>query len=68
MCINGKPFLDEPYSFAFSINVDWFQPFKHTTDSVGAIYLSILNIPRTECYKILLFVALFLDYLSLSLQ
>ena len=68
MYINGNPFLDEPYSFAFSINVDWFQPFKHTTDSVGAIYLSILNLPCTERYKPVFFVALFLDHLSLSLQ
>ena len=50
-CVDGKPFLDIPYNFAFSVNIDWFQPFKHTTDSVGAIYLSILNLPRTERYK-----------------
>ena len=23
------PFLSEPYNFAFTINCDWFQPFKH---------------------------------------
>ena len=45
--VNGKPFLDNPYTFAFSLNVDWFQPFKHVTDSVGAIYLSVLNLPLT---------------------
>ena len=33
------------------INVDWFQPFKHVTDSVGVMYLSILNLPRSEPYK-----------------
>ena len=22
------------YSFAFSLNIDWFQPYKHVTDSV----------------------------------
>ena len=30
------------------INVDWFQPYKHCTDSLGAIYL---NLPRKERYK-----------------
>ena len=49
--VNGKPFLNDPYSIAFSLNVDWFQPFKHVTDSVGAIYLSILNLPRDLRYK-----------------
>ena len=39
--VNSKPFLSDPYSLAFSLNVDRFQPFKHVTDSVGAIYLSI---------------------------
>lgn len=33
------------------INVDWFQPFKHCTDSIGAIYLVIVNLPRNERYK-----------------
>ena len=28
------------------MNVDWFQPFKHTSYSVGAIYLVIMNLPR----------------------
>ena len=37
--VNGRQFLSEPYNFAFSLNVDWFQPFKYLTDSVGAIYL-----------------------------
>ncbi len=43
---DGKPFLSEPFSFGFMINVDWFQPFKHTQYSVGAIYMTILNLPR----------------------
>lgn len=33
------------------LNVDWFQPFKHTNYSVGAIYLSVLNLPREERFK-----------------
>lgn len=34
------------------MNVDWFQPYKHTQYSVGAIYLTILNLPRQERYKL----------------
>ena len=33
------------------INVDWFQPYKHTVYSVGVIYLSILNLPRSLRFK-----------------
>lgn len=35
---NGKPFLSDDYSFGCMINIDWFQPYKHLTYSVGAIY------------------------------
>ena len=28
--------------------MDWFNPFKHTKHSEGAIYLSIMNLPRKE--------------------
>jgi hypothetical protein len=41
-----KDFLSAPYSLLVSLNIDWFQPFKHLTYSVGAIYLSIFNLPR----------------------
>ena len=52
LSINGIPFLSLPYKLAFSINVDWFQPFRHTTYSVGAhaMYIAVLNLPREECY------------------
>lgn len=33
------------------MNVDWFQPFSHVSDSIGALYLVILNLPRQERYK-----------------
>lgn len=50
-----KSFMDKllkhKRSLAFMINVDWFQPFKHCTDSLGAIYLTIVNLPRKERYK-----------------
>lgn len=49
--INDTPFLSLPYNYAFSLNIDWFQPFKHTQHSAGAIYLSIQNLPRQERFK-----------------
>ena len=39
------------YSFAFALNVDWFQPYTHTKSSIGAIYLTVLNLPRYIRYK-----------------
>ena len=54
--INSKPFLKESspacLNLALQLNVDWFQPFKHTVYSVGAIYVSILNLPRHIRYKV----------------
>ena len=38
--------------YAFIINIDWFQPYKHLTYSVGAIYLSVFNLPRQSRYKL----------------
>ncbi len=48
--VDGMPFLSVPYNFALSLNVDWFQPFKHSTYSVGAMYVAIQNLPRAERY------------------
>ena len=48
---SGIPFLSLPYNFALSLNVDWFQPFKHSTYSMGAIYIAIQNLPREERYS-----------------
>lgn len=45
-----KPFLALPFNYAIHINVDWFQPFEHTQHSEGAVYLTILNLPREERY------------------
>ena len=46
----GKPFLSLPFNFAFSLNVDWFQHFKHIQYAEGAVYLTILNLPCQERY------------------
>lgn len=39
-------FLSSPMSYLVTLNVDWFQPFLHTQYSVGAMYLTIQNLPR----------------------
>ena len=44
-------FLSSPYCYMFTLNVDWFQPFIHTEYSLGAIYLTIQNLPREQRYK-----------------
>ena len=46
MVVDGMQFLSVPFNYAFHFNVDWFQPFKHTQHSEGAIYISILNLPK----------------------
>ena len=33
------------------MNIDWFQPFKHISYSVGVIYAVVLNLPRNVRYK-----------------
>ena len=35
----------------FALNVDWFNPFSRLQYSVGAIYLTIQNLPRNMRYK-----------------
>lgn len=46
-----QQFLDTPYCYLLTLNVDWFQPFTHTQYSVGAMYLTVQNLPRSERYK-----------------
>ena len=33
------------------LNVDWMQPFKHTIYSVGVMYMTLMNLPRSERFK-----------------
>ena len=49
--VNGEPFLAAPRNLAFMLNVDWFQPFKHSLYSVGVLYLVLMNLPRAERFK-----------------
>ena len=44
-------FLSYPFCYMVTINVDWFQPFIHTQYSLGAIYLTVQNLPRELRYK-----------------
>lgn len=48
---DGIAFLSLPYNFALSMNIDWFQSFKHSTYSMGAIYVAIENLPSQDRYS-----------------
>ena len=43
---NGQLFLSESGNYALMLNLDFFQPYKHVQYSLGAIYLTVLNLPR----------------------
>ena len=38
--IRGQSFLSDPFALGLMLNIDWFEPYKHLTYSVGVIYLS----------------------------
>ena len=41
------------HSYLLTLNVDWFQPFEQrVVYSVGAIYLTLQNLPRNERNKL----------------
>ena len=44
-------YFTQSRSLGMMLNLDWFQPFEHTTDSYGAIYLTVMNLPRKERFK-----------------
>ncbi len=48
---NGKPFLSQPFTYRLMLNVDWFKPYKHLEYSVGAMYLTIMNLPCQIRFK-----------------
>lgn len=51
MYFEGVPFLARPYSLGLAMNIDWFQPYTWTKSSVGAVYLSVLNLPYHHRFK-----------------
>ena len=48
---NGQPFLSEPNVYGLMLNIDWFRPCKHTEYSIGAIYLTVMNLPRDSRFR-----------------
>ena len=44
-------FFSSQFNFGLMLNVDWFKPCKHTEYSVGAIYLTVMNLPRKVRFK-----------------
>ena len=44
-------FLKNRRSIGVMLNVDFFQAYKHVHDSYGVIYLTIMNLPRSERFK-----------------
>ena len=48
---NGTPFLSEPFTYALMMNIDWFQPYKHVSYSVGVIYFVCMNLPGGVRFK-----------------
>lgn len=45
---SAKPFVEESdHNLMFSFNLDWFQQFRNSPYSCGAIYLTSLNLPRS---------------------
>ena len=48
---NGTPFLRSGFNFGLMLNIDWFKPCKHTEYSVGAIYLTVMNLPREVRFR-----------------
>ena len=38
-------FLEAPYNYLLTLNIDWFSPYEHGNYSVGAMYLTIQNLP-----------------------
>ena len=43
---NGCPFLSELRNLPVMMNMDFFQPYQHIQYSMGAIYITIFNLPR----------------------
>ena len=48
---SNEPFLSEEGNLGLILNYDHFQPYEHISYSLGAIYMSVLNLPRKIRYK-----------------
>ena len=49
--LEGKPFLATAFTYVVMLNLDWFQPYKLTQSSVGALYLTIMNLPYDQRFR-----------------
>ena len=50
--VSNHPLLDTPNNVALALNIDWFNPYVHTQYSIGAIYLTLLNLPKEDRYAV----------------
>ena len=50
--IDGRPFLALPNNLCLAMNIDWFNPYEDSPYSVGVVYMVVLNLPRSERFKI----------------
>ena len=41
--VDGEPFLAISNNFGLVLNVDWFQPTLHGSESIGVIYIVVMN-------------------------
>ena len=46
-----KPLLASSHTYAFMLNIDWFQPYALLEYSVGAIYLAVMNLLYEQRFK-----------------
>ena len=49
--VSGKPFLSGSLGLGLMITIDCFQPYRRTNYSVGAIYVTVMNLPRLVRFK-----------------
>ena len=50
-CYKGQPFLSQAFCYGLMLNIDWFRPCKHTEYSIGAMYLTVMNLPRSIRFR-----------------
>ena len=48
---NGTELLSDKYNFGLLMKIDWFHPFKHNQYKVAGIFMSVLDLPRSERMK-----------------
>ena len=55
--VDGEPFLAISNNFGLMLNVDWFQPTLHGSESIGVIYMVVMNFQERNAsnLKILLY-------------